>query len=78
MHSDAEFVIDDHEVTQVTFVAQVKSIVPQATNIVYALVDGTGQIEARHWAQAQPGSEELQQREDVKWVIHQPLFLVTY
>ena len=34
---------------QVTVVAQVLQINPQATNCVYILDDGTGRIEARHW-----------------------------
>ncbi|KAI0082629.1 replication protein A, subunit RPA32 [Panus rudis PR-1116 ss-1] len=48
-YSEAEFVIDDIEVAQVTLVAQVMSIQKQTTNVVYLIDDGTGRIEARHW-----------------------------
>jgi len=48
-HSDAEFLIDDSEVTQLTLVAQVVDIISQATNVVYVLDDGTGRIDGRQW-----------------------------
>ncbi|CAA7271641.1 unnamed protein product [Cyclocybe aegerita] len=48
-HTDAEWRVDDVEVGQVTVVAQVVTINRQATNCVYLIDDGTGQIEARHW-----------------------------
>ncbi|TCD64659.1 replication factor A protein 2 [Steccherinum ochraceum] len=48
-HTDAEWMLDDLEVGQITVVAQVMSVQKQATNSVYYLDDGTGRIEARHW-----------------------------
>ncbi|QRW00215.1 replication factor A2 [Ceratobasidium sp. AG-Ba] len=48
-HSDAEFVIDGVETTQVTLVAQVVAASKQATNITYKLNDGTAEIKAKHW-----------------------------
>lgn len=48
-HSDAEWMLDDTELGQVTAVGHVVSIQSQATNNLYWLDDGTGRIEARHW-----------------------------
>jgi len=48
-HSDAEFVIDGSETTQITLVAQVVNATKQATNITYKLNDGTAEIKAKHW-----------------------------
>ncbi|KAH8106991.1 replication protein A subunit RPA32 [Cristinia sonorae] len=48
-HTDAEWMLNDLELSQITVVAQVMSINKQATNTVYWLDDGTGRIEARHW-----------------------------
>jgi len=55
-HTDAEWMVDDAEVGQVTLVGHVISIQPQATNCVYWIDDGTGRIEARHWVDS--SSEE--------------------
>ncbi|EFI28370.1 hypothetical protein CC1G_13904 [Coprinopsis cinerea okayama7 len=49
LHPEAEWRLDDIEVGQVTIVGQILSIQQQATNSVYAIVDGTGTIEARQW-----------------------------
>ncbi|CAE6425434.1 hypothetical protein ACGC1H_004793 [Rhizoctonia solani] len=51
-HSDAEFVIDGSETTQVTLVAQVVAANKQATNITYKLNDGTAEIKAKHWLES--------------------------
>lgn len=48
-HSDAEFVIDGVEITQITLVAHVVAASKQATNITYKLNDGTAEIKAKHW-----------------------------
>ncbi|KIM87163.1 hypothetical protein PILCRDRAFT_815629 [Piloderma croceum F 1598] len=48
-HTDAEWMIENDEIGQVTVVAQVMSIQVQTTNTVYWLDDGSGRIEARHW-----------------------------
>jgi len=48
-HSDAEWMLEEAEIGQVTVVAHVVTIQAQATNNVYWLDDGTGRIEARHW-----------------------------
>ncbi|KAI8286336.1 hypothetical protein K4K60_000464 [Colletotrichum sp. SAR11_57] len=45
----ADFKIDGATVTQVTFVAQIRQISPQPTNITLKLDDGTGLIEAKKW-----------------------------
>lgn len=48
-HTEAEWRLDDIEIGQVSVVAHVLSIQPQATNCVYMLDDGTGRFEARQW-----------------------------
>ncbi|MCJ1234467.1 replication factor A protein 2 [Varicellaria rhodocarpa] len=48
-HPDAEFKIDDIEITQVTFVGQIRNISTQTTNITYKMDDGTGTVEVKQW-----------------------------
>ena len=49
---DGEFLIDGSEITQVTFVGQIRSMAQQATNTTYKLDDGTGIIEVKQWFDA--------------------------
>ncbi|GAB5587641.1 Replication factor A protein 2 [Umbelopsis nana] len=49
-HGESEFKIDNVDVTQVTFVAVVRGISEQSTNISYTVEDGTGSIDVRKWA----------------------------
>ncbi|KAL1947910.1 hypothetical protein VTO73DRAFT_13634 [Trametes versicolor] len=56
-HSDADWTIGDVEVGQVTVVAQVLSIQPQTTNCIYLLNDGTANMEARQWVDANTDDE---------------------
>lgn len=48
-HTDADWILDDHEIGQVTIVAYIASVQTQATNSQFMLDDGSGRIEARHW-----------------------------
>ena len=48
-HVDGEFSIDDVEITQISFVGQIRNISTQTTNITYKLDDGTGTIEVKQW-----------------------------
>ena len=48
-HPEGDFSIDDVEISQVTFVGQIRNISSQATNITYKMDDGTGTIEVKHW-----------------------------
>ncbi|KAL4077090.1 hypothetical protein V8B97DRAFT_1380730 [Scleroderma yunnanense] len=48
-HPDADWMLDDTEIGQVTVVAYIVSVQSQATNSQYVLDDGTGRIEARRW-----------------------------
>jgi replication factor A2 len=48
-HPDADFKIDNTEITQVTFIGQIRNISTQATNITYKLDDGTGTVEVKQW-----------------------------
>lgn len=48
-HPDAEFKIDGTEIGQLTFVAVVRNISIQSTNITYRMEDGTGLIEVKQW-----------------------------
>jgi len=51
-HPDAEFSIEGTEITQITFVGQIRNISSQATNMTYKLDDGTGTIEVKQWIDA--------------------------
>ncbi|KAI6150447.1 replication protein A subunit RPA32 [Pisolithus tinctorius] len=48
-HADADWMLDDTEIGQVTIVAHIVSVQAQATNSQYILDDGSGHIEARRW-----------------------------
>ncbi|KAL9613706.1 MAG: hypothetical protein Q9167_001783 [Letrouitia subvulpina] len=48
-HPEAEFKIDNVEVTQLTFIGQIRNISTQATNTIYKLDDGTGTVEVKQW-----------------------------
>ncbi|KAI9864497.1 MAG: replication factor A protein 2, partial [Pleopsidium flavum] len=48
-HPDGEFKIDGIEITQITFIGQIRNISTQTTNITYKLDDGTGTIEVKQW-----------------------------
>lgn len=48
-HPDADFALDGAELGQLTFVAVVRNISRNATNVAYSVEDGTGQIEVRQW-----------------------------
>ena len=48
-HSDAPFTFDGTELSQVTFVAWIRSIARNATNVSFTLDDGTGQLDVRQW-----------------------------
>ncbi|KAI0345172.1 replication protein A, subunit RPA32 [Trametopsis cervina] len=57
-HADAEWHIDEIEIGPVTVVAMVIKIVPQTTNCMYDLDDGTGTIQARHWVDSSQTAED--------------------
>ncbi|WFD31432.1 Replication factor A protein 2 [Malassezia sp. CBS 17886] len=48
-HSDAPFTFDNAELSQVTLVAWIQSMTRNATNVLYTLDDGTGQVDVRMW-----------------------------
>jgi len=48
-HPDAEFKLDGHEITQITFIGQIRTLTSQATNTTYKLDDGSGLIEVKQW-----------------------------
>lgn len=58
-HPDAEFKIDDVEITQVAFVGQIRNISTQTTNITYKLDDGTGTIEVKQWVDADASMDTM-------------------
>ncbi|KAH8679021.1 hypothetical protein BGZ60DRAFT_255612 [Tricladium varicosporioides] len=64
-HPDGNFKVDDSEISQITFVGQINSINPQATNITYKLDDGTGLIEVKQWIdnEAEDGLQKPQSKE---------------
>ncbi|THH20680.1 hypothetical protein EW146_g718 [Bondarzewia mesenterica] len=49
-HTDADWMIDNTEIGQVTIVGRVITIQTQTTNSVYWVDDGTGRVEARFWS----------------------------
>ncbi|KAK9776763.1 hypothetical protein AB5N19_10641 [Seiridium cardinale] len=51
-YPEAPFRIDSLDVSQVTFVGQVRNVSPQTTNITFRLDDGTGIIEVKQWIDA--------------------------
>ncbi|KAL2761152.1 hypothetical protein ACRALDRAFT_2093040, partial [Sodiomyces alcalophilus JCM 7366] len=55
----ADFRIDGVNITQITFVGQVRAINPQPTNITYRIDDGTGIIEVKKWADSDKREEEV-------------------
>ncbi|TAQ83133.1 hypothetical protein B7494_g8544 [Chlorociboria aeruginascens] len=48
-HPEADFKIDGADITQTSFIGQIHTISPQATNTTYKLDDGTGLIEVKQW-----------------------------
>ncbi|KAJ1925182.1 Replication factor A protein 2, partial [Tieghemiomyces parasiticus] len=46
-HNDASIVLDDHELTQVIFVANLRKVSQQSAFTIFTLEDGTGAVEAR-------------------------------
>ena len=48
-HPDANFLIDNTEISTVTLVGQIASIQTQHTNTTYKIDDGTGLIEIKQW-----------------------------
>ncbi|MCJ1362593.1 replication factor A protein 2 [Acarospora aff. strigata] len=55
-HPDGEFKIDGVEITQITFIGQIRNISSQATNITYKLDDGTGTMEIKLWVDSESSS----------------------
>ncbi|KAI0306473.1 replication protein A subunit RPA32 [Multifurca ochricompacta] len=62
-HADADWVLENTELGQVTLVAHVVSVQKQTTNSIYMLDDGTGILEARHWSDSISQDEES--RDDI-------------
>ena len=54
-------VIDNAEVSQVTFVGQIRAVVPHPTNLMYRIEDGTGTVEVKQWID--PDFEARQQEQ---------------
>ena len=48
-HPDGEFDIDGSEITQITFVGQIRGVSEQTTNSTYKIDDGTGTVEVKKW-----------------------------
>lgn len=58
-HPDAEFKIDGEIAPQLTFVAQIRSVTTQATNITYKVDDGTDIIEVKMWIGPDSNQEQM-------------------
>ncbi|CCF52789.1 hypothetical protein NDA11_004231 [Ustilago hordei] len=63
-HPDAEFTLDGAELGQLTFVAVVRNISKNATNVAYSVEDGTGQIEVRQWLES--SGDDNQKASDIR------------
>lgn len=48
-HPDADFKIDDSEISALTFCGRVMNVSSAATNTTYKIDDGTGSIEVKRW-----------------------------
>ncbi|KAK8156374.1 replication factor A2 [Phyllosticta citrichinensis] len=46
---ESEFTIDGQDISQITFVGQIRNISQQSTNITYKFDDGTGTVEVKQW-----------------------------
>ncbi|KAF2145443.1 uncharacterized protein K452DRAFT_243477 [Aplosporella prunicola CBS 121167] len=46
---ESDFTIDGAEISQITFVGQIRNISQQTTNITYKFDDGTGLVEVKQW-----------------------------
>ncbi|KAJ1656709.1 Replication factor A protein 2 [Dispira simplex] len=67
-HADANLKLDGHELTQITFVANVRKSAQQTTYTAYTLEDGTGAVEARRMTQSQNGLVEEEHIADNTYV----------
>jgi len=57
-HGDAEFTLDNIELGPISLVAVLRSVKVQATNTVFTLHDGWGQVEARTWKDGEVSAED--------------------
>ena len=57
-HPDADFKIDGDNISQITFVGQIRSIATQTTNITYKVDDGTGIIEVKQWVDGEQANQD--------------------
>lgn len=57
-HPDADFKIDGDNISQITFVGQIRSIATQTTNITYKVDDGTGIIEVKQWVDGEAANQD--------------------
>ncbi|KAK0390961.1 hypothetical protein NLU13_0463 [Sarocladium strictum] len=55
-----DFKIDNAEITQITFVGQVRSVTAQPTNVTLKIDDGTGQIEVKKWIDADKAGDDAE------------------
>ncbi|SPO25326.1 related to RFA2 - DNA replication factor A, 36 kDa subunit [Ustilago trichophora] len=67
-HPDADFTLDGAELGQLTFVAVVRNISRNATNVAYSVEDGTGQIEVRQWLDS--SGDDTQKASDIRQNIY--------
>lgn len=63
-HPDADFTLDGAELGQLTFVAVVRNVSRNATNVAYSVEDGTGQIEVRQWLDS--SSDDSSKTSDIR------------
>ncbi|KAI9847775.1 MAG: replication factor A protein 2 [Thelocarpon superellum] len=61
-HPDAKFRIDGSEITQITFVGQIRNVSRQTTNVTYKVDDGTAIVEVKSWIDSD--ANEMDMSED--------------
>ncbi|KAK9728803.1 Replication factor A protein 2 [Basidiobolus ranarum] len=62
IHADAPFKVDEHELSQITFIGIIRRHSEQSTNVSYMVEDGTGSIDVRTWLEADDNEFQQQKR----------------
>ncbi|ORY06321.1 replication protein A, subunit RPA32 [Basidiobolus meristosporus CBS 931.73] len=62
IHADAPFKVDEHELSQITFIGIIRRQSEQSTNVSYIVEDGTGSIDVRTWLENDDNEIQQQKR----------------
>lgn len=65
------FLLEDKEISQVTFVGEIMEVVEAQTNVMYKIDDRTGPwIEVRKWLEEQETEAEIERRAECRYCQH--------